>query len=73
MSDINRMNGKVASDALKKGNNAGMNYLKQTKAAAPLLKVNPREGVRQIAFASAKLRVAEKGPNGTVLRSYVKN
>ena len=70
MSDHNRMNGKVASDALKNGNNAGMNYLKQTKAVVPLFKTDPREAARQVTLDRVKLRAAEKGPNGDLLRYY---
>jgi hypothetical protein len=73
MSDRNRMSGKVASDALKSRNNAGMNYLKQTKAIAPLFKTNKHEAVRQMTVARVKLRAAEKAPNGSVLRSFTKH
>jgi len=70
MSDRNRMNGKVASDALKGGNNSGMNYLKNTKAIAPTFQTNSSEAVRQMTLERVKLRAAEKGPNGDLLRSY---
>ena len=70
MSDRNRMNGKIASDALKLGNNAGMVYLKQSKAIAPLFTTSPQEAVRQTSLALTHLRVAEKATNGDLLRSY---
>jgi hypothetical protein len=70
MSDRNRMNGKIASDALKSGNNSGMLYLKQTKAIAPLFVTSPLEAVRQVSLARAHLRVAEKAVRGDLLRSY---
>ena len=70
MSDRNRMNGKIASDALKARNNAGMVYLKQTKAIAPQFASNPAEAVRQTTMARVQLRAAEKASNGDVLRSY---
>ena len=70
MSDRNRMNGKIASDSLKSGNNAGMVYLKQTKAIAPLFATSPQEAVRQTSLARTHLRAAEKAANGDLLRSY---
>jgi hypothetical protein len=54
-----RLSGKAASDALKKGNNAGMLFKKEVKAAT-----NVREHVE----ALVRLRIAEKGPNGGPLR-----
>ena len=54
-----RLSGKAASDALKKGNNAGMLFKKEVKAAT-----NVREHVQ----ALVRLRIAEKGANGDCLR-----
>ena len=55
----NRLSGKTASDALKKGNNAGMVYKKEAKAATTV------QGQLQ---ALQKLRIAEKGSD--LLREY---
>ena len=54
-----RLSGKAASDALKKGNNAGMLFKKEVKAAT-----NVREHIQ----ALQHLRIAEKGTNGDYLR-----
>ena len=54
-----RLSGKAASDALKKGNNAGMLFKKEVKAA---------KDVREHVQALVRLRIAEKGPNGDCLR-----
>lgn len=56
-----RLSGKAASDALKKGNNAGMLFKKEVKAAT-----NVRDHVQ----ALHRLRVAEKGPKGDALRQW---
>ena len=56
-----RLSGKAASDALKKGNNAGMLFKKEVKAAT-----NVRDHVQ----ALQRLRVAEKGPKGDALRQW---
>lgn len=57
----NRLSGKAASDALKQGNNAGMVYKKETKAATTI-----KDHVK----ALEKLRAAEKAPNGDSLRQW---
>ena len=57
--DRSRLSGKTASDALKKGNNAGMVYKKEAKAATTV------QGQLQ---ALQKLRIAEKGSD--LLREY---
>jgi len=56
-----RLSGKAASDALKKGNNAGMVFKKEVKAAT-----NVQDHIK----ALEKLRQAEKGPNGDSLRQW---
>ena len=56
-----RLSGKAASDALKKGNNAGMVFKKEVKAAT-----NIQDHVK----ALEKLRAAEKAPNGDSLRQW---
>ena len=53
-----RLSGKAASDALKKGNNAGMLFKKEVKAA---------KDVREHVQALVRLRISEKGPNGDCL------
>lgn len=56
-----RLSGKTASDALKAGNNAGMRFKKEAKAAT---------STRDYTRALQKLRVAETGPKGDSLRRY---
>ena len=56
-----RLSGKAASDALKKGNNAGMVFKKEVKAA---------KNVTDHVKALEKLRQAEKAPNGDSLRQW---
>ena len=56
-----RISGKSASDALKKGNNAGMLFKKEAKAAT---------NVTEYRTALQKLRVAESGPKGDSLRAW---
>jgi hypothetical protein len=56
-----RISGKSASDALKKGNNAGMLFKKETKAAT---------NVTEYRTALQKLRAAESGPKGDSLRAW---
>jgi|UniRef100_A0A6C0APW1 hypothetical protein len=56
-----RISGKTASDALKKGNNAGMNFRKEVKAATT---------VTDHVKALQKLRSAELGPKGDSLRQW---
>jgi hypothetical protein len=57
----NRLSGKAASDALKQGNNAGMQYKKEVKAAS---------SIKDHVKALEKLREAEKAPNGDSLRQW---
>jgi len=56
-----RLSGKAASDALKQGNNAGMIFKKEVKAA---------KNVTDHINALERLRMAEKSPNGTNLRQW---
>jgi hypothetical protein len=65
-----RITGKQASGAFKEGNNAGMNYKKDTKKTKTLLKTAPKQAVRHHTRALTKLRVAERGLKGDNLRSY---
>jgi hypothetical protein len=57
----NRLSGKVASDAFKQGNNAGMLFKKEAKAAT---------NVHQYVGALQRLRMAETRANGDSLRSF---
>jgi hypothetical protein len=57
----NRLSGKAASDALKQGNNAGMLFKKEVKAAS---------NVAEHRQALEHLRMAEKAPNGDSLRQW---
>ena len=69
-----RIEGKTASNALKAGNNAGMQYLKSEKRTLETLKtpgkttVERKQAVNDWALASLKLRLAESAPGGGVLR-----
>ena len=56
-----RLSGKTASDAFKGGNNAGMIFKKQAKAAG--------DG-REYRRALERLRIEEKGPRGDSLRRF---
>lgn len=60
----NRISGKAASDALKQGNNAGMLFRKDIKAATT---------VTDHFKALQNLRIAEKGPKGDSLRQWAPN
>jgi hypothetical protein len=56
-----RLSGKAASAALKQGNNAGMIFKKEVKAA---------KNVTDHINALERLRMAEKAPNGASLRQW---
>jgi hypothetical protein len=60
----NRLLGKTASDAFKQGNNAGMLYKKEAKAA---------QTTSDHVKALTRLRQAEQKPNGTALRQWYPN
>ena len=72
MTDINRIGGKLASDALKAGVNAGMLYLKESKAILPMFQTSSHEATSRIIDARTKLRDAETSIVGNVLRAWYK-
>lgn len=57
----NRLTGKTASAAFNQGNNAGMIFKKEAKAAT---------SAQDYKKALVKLRVAETGPKGSGLRQW---
>jgi hypothetical protein len=67
----NRISGKRASDALKAGNNAGMNFLKEAKRIEPMFAQDRHAAVRQYTNALYTLRISEKGANGDVLKKKI--